>query len=96
MGGGKVKLGNTKFKHNPPGEEEETPTDPRRGRHAGGGGGDTSLYFSSPDPDEVYVHLRSKGWTVKEPMDTSYGMRQVSTNDPDGFQLFFLCPADST
>jgi len=30
-----------------------------------------------------------------KPTITSYGMRLVSTQDPDGFQLFFICPADS-
>lgn len=54
---------------------------------------DTSLYFTS-DPDEVYAHLKEKGVDVKEPSVTSYGMKQVSTTDPDGFQLFFICPAN--
>jgi len=75
-------------------EDHERPAVPEPARVRGHA--DTSLYFSSPDPDEVYKHLRSKGWTVQEPMVTSYGMRQVSTKDPDGFQLFFLCPAGST
>ncbi|HWT04319.1 MAG TPA: VOC family protein [Xanthomonadales bacterium] len=55
------------------------------------GHGDTSLYFEA-DPDAVYAHLRERGWPATEPADTSYGMRQVSTKDPDGFQLCFIQP----
>ena len=58
------------------------------------GHGDTSLYFDA-DPDGVHAHLREKGWPVTEPEDTSYGMRQVSTKDPDGFQLCFIRPSRS-
>jgi glyoxylase I family protein len=54
---------------------------------------DTSLYFSTPDPDAVHARLRAKGWPVTEPAVTTYGMRQVSSKDPDGFQLCFICPA---
>jgi catechol 2,3-dioxygenase-like lactoylglutathione lyase family enzyme len=58
------------------------------------GHGDTSLYFDA-DPDGVYAQLRERGWPVTEPVDTSYGMRQVSTKDPDGFQLCFVRPRSS-
>jgi len=74
-------------------EDHERPPAPEPAQVRGHA--DTSLYFSSLDPDEVYAALRSKGCTVTEPIITSYGMRQVSTKDPDGFQLFFVCPADS-
>src|ERR1700737_765430 len=63
------------------GERPPEPEPQRLGAHA-----DTPLYFSSPDPDAVYEHLRAKGWPVTAPEVTSYGMRQVSTKDPDGFQ----------
>jgi hypothetical protein len=55
------------------------------------GHGDASLYLDA-DPDGVYAHLREKGWPATEPVDTSYGMRQTSTKDPDGFALCFISP----
>ena len=73
-------------------DEDERPPQPDPGRVRGHG--DTSLYFDVPNPDEVYAHLRSKGWPCTEPVITTYRFRQVSSKDPDGFQLFFLCPAD--
>jgi glyoxylase I family protein len=87
-----LKLGEATLMLNTAYERDERPSAPEPARVRGHA--DTSLYFSSPDPDEVYAHLRKKGWTVTEPVVTSYGMRQVSTKDPDGFQLFFICPAD--
>ena len=87
-----LKLGEATLMLNTAYERDERPPEPESARVRGHA--DTSLYFSSPDPDEVYAHLRKKGWTVTEPVVTSYGMRQVSTKDPDGFQLFFICPAD--
>lgn len=59
------------------------------------GHSDTSLYFTAPEPEMVYVHLREKGWPVQPLVVTTYGMKHVSTKDPDGFQLFFICPADA-
>jgi glyoxylase I family protein len=87
-----LKLGESTLMLNTAYERDERPPapDPARVR----GHADTSLYFSSADPGEVYAHLRKKGWPVTEPVVTSYGMRHVSTKDPDGFQLFFICPAD--
>ncbi len=85
-----LKLGEATLMLNTAYEDHERPAVPEPARvrsHA-----DTSLYFSSPDPDEVCLHLRRKGWAVTEPMVTSYGMWQVSTKDPDGFQLSFYAP----
>ena len=56
---------------------------------------DTGLYFSCPDPDAVYAHLRSKGLEVNEPTIKSYGMKQVCVRDPDGFELYFTSPVVS-
>ena len=56
------------------------------------GHADTSLYFDA-DPDGVYAHLRERGWPATHPVDMSYGMRQASTKDPDGFQLCFIRPS---
>ncbi len=88
-----LKLGDTKLMLNTAYEDHERPSEPDAARVRGHA--DTSLFFSSPNPDEVYAHLRGKGWPVTEPNVTSYGMRQVSTKDPDGFQLFFICPAEA-
>jgi glyoxylase I family protein len=85
-----LKLGEATLMLNTAYEDHERPPVPEPARVRGHA--DTSLYFSSPDPDAVYAHLCSQGWTVTEPMITSYGMRQVSTQDPDGFQLFFCAP----
>ena len=71
-------------------DDDERPPqpDPDRVRnHA-----DTYLYFGSSDPDAVYTHLQAKGWPATAPVVTSYGMREVSTRDPDGFGLFFNAP----
>jgi glyoxylase I family protein len=88
-----LKMGETSLMLNTAYEDHERPVSPDKARVLGHA--DTSLYFSSPDPDEVYDHLCKKGWTATAPTITSYGMRQVATNDPDGFQLFFVCPAAS-
>jgi glyoxylase I family protein len=87
-----LRLGESTLMLNTAYEDHERPSVPEPARVRGHA--DTSLYFSSPDPDAVYAHLRGKGWPVTEPTLTSYGMRHVSTKDPDGFQLFFICPAD--
>ncbi|HEV2739584.1 MAG TPA: VOC family protein [Candidatus Elarobacter sp.] len=70
-------------------ERDRRPAEPEPTRVSGHG--DTSLYFDA-DPDAVHAHLRDKGWPVSEPVDTSYGMRQVTTKDPDGFALCFIRP----
>lgn len=56
------------------------------------GHGDVSLYFSV-EPDEAYAYLRGRGWEATVPVETSYGFRQVSTKDPDGFHLCFHHPS---
>ena len=82
-----LKFGETSLMLNTAYEHDERPREPEPLRERAHG--DTSLYFSSPDLDGVYEHLRSKGWPVTAPEMTSYGMRQVSTKDPDGFHIFF-------
>jgi glyoxylase I family protein len=86
-----LRLGEATIMLNTAYEDDERPPAPdaRRAR----GHGDTSLYFSAPDPDAVYAHIKEKGWHVKAPEVTSYGMKVCSTRDPDGFQLLFICPA---
>ena len=50
---------------------------------------DTGLYFGCPDVDAAYQELRGKGVTVKEPLVTPYGMKQMYLRDPDGYTLCF-------
>jgi len=87
-----LRLGGSTLMLNTAYESDERPPAPEPARVRGHA--DTELYFSAPDPDAVYAHLRQKGWAATEPTITSYGMRRVSTQDPDGFQLFFICPVD--
>jgi catechol 2,3-dioxygenase-like lactoylglutathione lyase family enzyme len=54
---------------------------------------DTALFFDCPDPDAAYEHLRSRRISVRAPIVTSYGMKQVYASDPDGYCLCFQCPA---
>ena len=54
---------------------------------------DTALFFECADPDAAYEYLRSKGFGVKAPTVTDYGMRQVYVSDPDGYSLCFQCEA---
>jgi len=51
--------------------------------------GDTCLYFSCPDVDAAYQHLRAKGVDVTEPKVAPYGMKQLYLTDPDGYSLCF-------
>lgn len=55
---------------------------------------DTAIYFGA-DPDAVYEYLVSKGLSPKPPIDTSYGMRQLSLRDPDGYNLCFQRSTES-
>lgn len=56
---------------------------------------DTALFFGCDSADAVYSHLRGKGWPANEPATQGYGMRQVCTKDPDGYQLCFQHAADT-
>jgi glyoxylase I family protein len=55
---------------------------------------DTVLYISTPDVDAVYRELRERGLEMASPVITSYGMKQLSLKDPDGFGLCFQWSAD--
>ena len=54
---------------------------------------DTGFYFSCPDPDAAYVHLRDAGVGIEPPRDAAYGMRQLWLRDPDGYSLCFQTAA---
>jgi uncharacterized glyoxalase superfamily protein PhnB len=56
---------------------------------------DVSLYFEFPDLDGLHAHLRGKGCKVNPPAKTSYGLRQMSVRDPDGYELCFTAPLEA-
>ena len=54
---------------------------------------DTSLFFGG-DPDAIHGYMTAKGLSPKPPINTSYGMRQLSVTDPDGYNLCFQRSVD--
>src|SRR5262245_11547957 len=50
---------------------------------------DTTLFFGCRDLDAAYALFRARGLDVKPPETTSYGMKQLSIKDPDGYGLCF-------
>ena len=72
-------------------EQDDRPAKPEPARVSSHG--DTCLYFSCPDVDAAYQHLRSHGLDVKEPKVAPYGMKQLLVSDPDGYMLCFQWPA---
>ena len=87
-----LELGDVRLMLNAAYEDDERPPSPDPGRIASHA--DTILYFWCDNADEVYAHLRDKGWDAQEPSTAYYGMRQVYTKDPDGYQLCFQHPVD--
>ena len=84
LGDGQLML-NTAYEFD---EERPIPADPARvAAHD-----DTGLFFDCPDVDAAYEELRRKGATVKQPILTSYGMKQMYLHDPDGYSLCFQWP----
>jgi len=67
--------------------DNERPVPADRGRVAAHE--DTTLYFECPDVDAAYEELRDKGVSVNMPKVASYGMKQMSLRDPDGYTLCF-------
>ncbi len=54
---------------------------------------DTCLFMGCDDLDGAYEYLIAKGFDLKPPIVTSYGMKQLSLKDPDGYDLCFQHPA---
>lgn len=48
---------------------------------------DTAVYFSCPDVDAAYRHLRAHGLAADPPIVAPYGMKQLYLKDPDGFTV---------
>lgn len=86
-----LKLGEVTIMLNTAYERDERPAEPDPARVRGHA--DAELYFDTPDPGAVYARLREKGWRATEPKVMHYGFLEVTTSDPDGFVLHFLCPA---
>ena len=72
-------------------EKDKRPAVPDAARVRGHA--DAELYIDTPDPKAVYAQLREKNWPATEPKVMHYGFLEVTTKDPDGFVLHFLCPA---
>lgn len=54
---------------------------------------DTSLYFGCPDVDAVYNHVVRVGVTVRnKPANMGYGLRALTIQDPDGYNITFHGP----
>ena len=50
------------------------------------------LIFHVKDVDEVWAHLRSRGFDAQRPQDASWGERFFHLHDPDGNELSFAKP----
>ncbi|HEX2269780.1 MAG TPA: VOC family protein [Pyrinomonadaceae bacterium] len=88
---GWLRLNNANLMLNTAYEQEYRPAEPDPARIASHG--DTCLYFSCPDVDGAYRHLREHGVDVKEPKVAFYGMKQLYVKDPDGYSLCFQWPS---
>jgi len=87
-----LRHGHVKIMLNTAYEAEERPATPEMARitaHA-----DSALYFWVDDPEAVLARLQAKNWPSAGPIVTAYGMKEVFTADPDGFQLCFQAPVD--
>ena len=47
------------------------------------------VLFGCEDVDMVYEYLVEKGLSIKPPIVTSYGMKQLNLSDPDGYHICF-------
>ena len=47
------------------------------------------LYFICDDAEAMYTDLMARGLTPKPPTTVSYGMRQVTVFDPNGYEVCF-------
>jgi glyoxylase I family protein len=72
-------------------EDDERPPAPDPARVAAHG--DTILFFGCEDLDGAFRHLRAPGFPVTQPVIRPYGMRQLSTTDPEGYQRCLQWPA---
>ena len=57
---------------------------------------DTSLFFGCDDLDTAYEYLRTAGVSAKAPLITSYGVRQLYFQDPDGYGICLQHPVQQS
>ena len=87
-----LRLGNAELMLNTAYEfDHQRPVPPDRARTAAHD--DTCLYLGCPDVDAAYQELTAKGLALKPPKIATYGMKQLSLRDPDGYALCFQWPA---
>ena len=83
-----LRLGNAELMLNTAYEfDDDRPPEPDHARSAAHN--DTGLFFGCPDVDAAYQELRGKGVTLKRPLVTGYGMKEMYVRDPDGYALCF-------
>ena len=87
-----LRLGKAELMLNGMYESHQRPAAPDKARFATHE--DTCLYFSCPDVDAAYRHLRDKGIDAQPPKVASYGMKQLYVRDPDGYNLCFQWEAN--
>jgi glyoxylase I family protein len=54
--------------------------------------GDTALFFDCEDVDVAYDYLQQRGFALKPPILTDYGMKQLYLKDPDGYEICLQRP----
>jgi|SRR5215213_3730032 len=89
---GLLRLNDTEVMLNTAYEQEFRPAQPGPGQIAAHG--DTCLYFSCPDVDAAYRHLRAHGIDINERQIAPWGSKQLYLHDPDGYTLCFQWPAE--
>ena len=85
-----LKRGESELMLNTAYEAEDRPHAPDSARvraHA-----DTALFFGCEDVDAAYAQLRARQIAAREPVVTSYGMKQVYLQDPDGYEICLQQP----
>lgn len=89
-----LQLGNATIMLNTAYEQDYRPEAPEPDRLAAHR--DTCIYFSCPDVDAAYEHVRSNGIECKPPSVAPYGMKQLYVTDPDNYNLCFQWPAGTS
>lgn len=51
---------------------------------------DSVLYFRVADANALHDLLKKRGFSVGEPFDTEYGLREFHARDLDGYELAFV------
>jgi glyoxylase I family protein len=85
-----LRLGSSEIMLNTAYDEGERPQERDEARWAGHN--DVCLYFGCDDVDAAFYDLRQRIPGLNAPQTTSYGMRQLTLEDPDGYALCFQAP----